>query len=156
MTGTPMPLTVSSPSELLDKQGFDLGTSDWLEVTQDDVNLFADATKDHQWIHVDPERAANGPFGGTIAHGYMSLALVIPLWSDLLHVENVGMSINYGLNRLRFPAPVPVGSRIRLAGKLASVSEVTGGIEVVADLTMEVEGSEKPALVAEAVYRFYP
>ncbi|HEU4319859.1 MAG TPA: MaoC family dehydratase [Acidimicrobiia bacterium] len=151
-----MTLTVSSPAELLDKAGLDLGTSGWLEVTQADVNLFADATKDHQWIHVDPERAASGPFGRTIAHGYMSLALVIPLWSELLHVENVGMSINYGLNRLRFPAPVPVGSRVRLAGKLGSVSEVTGGIEVVADLTMEVEGSEKPALVAEAVYRFYP
>lgn len=150
-----MTLTVSSPTELLGKAGLDLGTSDWLEVTQADVNLFADATKDHQWIHVDPERAASGPFGGTIAHGYMSLALVIPLWSELLHVENVGISINYGLNRLRFPTPVPVGSRIRLAGKLASVSEVTGGIEVVADLTMEVEGFEKPALVAEAVYRFY-
>jgi len=151
-----MPLTVSAPADLLDKQGQDLGSSDWFEVTQEDVNLFADATKDHQWIHVDPDRAASGPFGTTIAHGYMSLALVIPLWSELLVVENVGMSINYGLNRLRFPAPVPVGSRIRLVGKLASVSEVTGGIEVVADLTMEVEGSEKPALVAEAVYRFYP
>lgn len=151
-----MPLTVPAPADLLDKQGQDLGSSDWFEVTQEDVNLFADATKDHQWIHVDPDRAASGPFGTTIAHGYMSLALVIPLWSELLVVENVGMSINYGLNRLRFPAPVPVGSRIRLVGKLASVSEVTGGIEVVADLTMEVEGSEKPALVAEAVYRFYP
>ena len=151
-----MPLTVSTPADLLDKQGLDLGTSDWLEVTQEDVDLFADATRDHQWIHVDPERAANGPFGGTIAHGYMSLALVIPLWSEMLVVENVGMSINYGLNRLRFPAPVPVGSRIRLAGRLGSVTEVTGGIEVVADLSMEIEGSEKPALVAEAVYRFYP
>lgn len=151
-----MTLTVSTPADLLDKQGFDLGTSGWFEVTQDDVNLFADATKDHQWIHVDPVRASKGPFGATIAHGYMSLALVIPLWSEMLVVENVGMSINYGLNRLRFPAPVPVGSRVRLAGKLASISEVTGGIEVVADLAMEVEGSEKPALVAEAVYRFYP
>jgi acyl dehydratase len=124
-------------------------------VTQQDVNMFADATGDHQWIHVDPERAAEGPFGGTIAHGYMSLALVIPLWSELLAVKNVGMSVNYGLNRLRFPAPVPVGSRIRLAGKLAAVKEVAGGMEVVADLVLEVEGTEKPALVAEAVYRFY-
>ncbi|MFZ0013169.1 MAG: MaoC family dehydratase, partial [Acidimicrobiia bacterium] len=109
-----MTLVVDNPSDLLDQpKGLDLGKSSWLEVTQHDVNLFADATKDHQWIHVDPERAAAGPFGGTIAHGYMSLALVIPLWSELLVVNGVGMSVNYGLNRLRFPAPVPVGSRIR-------------------------------------------
>ena len=151
-----MPLNVSSPADLLDHQGADLGSSSWFEVTQRDVDLFAEATHDHQWIHVDPERAAKGPFGTTIAHGYMSLALVIPLWSEMLVVDDVGMSINYGLNRLRFPAPVPVGSRVRLAGKIASVTEVTGGIEVVADVSMEVEGSEKPALVAEAVYRFYP
>jgi acyl dehydratase len=151
-----MALTVDRPADLLDQpEGLDLGTSSWLEVTQQDVNMFADATGDHQWIHVDPERAAEGPFGGTIAHGYMSLALVIPLWSELLAVKNVGMSVNYGLNRLRFPAPVPVGSRIRLAGKLAAVKEVAGGMEVVADLVLEVEGTEKPALVAEAVYRFY-
>jgi len=152
-----MTLIVDRPSDLLDQaEGLDLGTSSWLEVTQRDVNMFADATRDHQWIHVDPERAAKGPFGGTIAHGYMSLALVIPLWSELLVVRDVGMSVNYGINRLRFPAPVPVGSRIRLAGELASVKEVAGGIEVVADLTLEIEGGEKPALVAEAVYRFYP
>jgi acyl dehydratase len=151
-----MSLTVEKPSDLLDQPaGLDLGTSSWLEVTQDDVNMFAEATRDHQWIHVDPERAAAGPFGTTIAHGYMTLALVIPLWSELLVVENVGMAVNYGLNRLRFPAPVPVGSRVRLAGQLASASEVKGGIEVIADLTMEIEDSEKPALVAEAVYRFY-
>ncbi len=151
-----MPLTVDKPSDLLDlEEGTDLGESSWIEVTQDDIDTFADATRDHQWIHVDPERAADGPFGSTIAHGYLTLALVIPLWSELLQVENVGMSVNYGLNRLRLPAPVPVGSRIRLQGKVASASEVAGGVQVVADLTMEIEGSEKPALVAEAVYRFY-
>lgn len=151
-----MPLTVENPSDLLDlEEGTDLGESSWIEITQDDIDTFADATRDHQWIHVDPERAADGPFGSTIAHGYLTLALVIPLWSELLQVENVGMSVNYGLNRLRFPAPVPVGSRIRLQGKVASASEVAGGVQVVADLTMKVEGSEKPALVAEAVYRFY-
>lgn len=151
-----MPLTVEKPSDLLDlEEGTDLGESSWIEITQDDIDTFADATRDHQWIHVDPERAADGPFGSTIAHGYLTLALVIPLWSELLQVENVGMSVNYGLNRLRFPAPVPVGSRIRLQGKVASASEVAGGVQVVADLTMKVEGSEKPALVAEAVYRFY-
>ncbi len=151
-----MPLSVEKPSDLLDlEDGTDLGESSWIEITQADIDTYADATRDHQWIHVDPERAAGGPFGSTIAHGYLTLGLVIPLWSELLQVEQVGMSVNYGLNRLRFPAPVPVGSRIRLKGELASATEVAGGVQVVADLSMEVEGSEKPALVAEAVYRFY-
>ena len=114
-----MALKVDRPQDLLElPQGLDLGRSSWLEVTQKEVDMFADATRDHQWIHVDTERAAKGPFGTTIAHGYMSLALVIPLWSELLTVDEVGMAVNYGLNRLRFPAPVPVGSRIRLAGTL--------------------------------------
>lgn len=151
-----MPLSVERPSDLLEfEEGTDLGESSWIEITQKDIDTYADATRDHQWIHVDPSRAADGPFGSTIAHGYLTLGLVIPLWSELLQVEQVGMAVNYGLNRLRFPAPVPVGSRIRLEGKVASASEVAGGVEVVADLTMNVEGSTKPALVAEAVYRFY-
>lgn len=151
-----MSLSVENPSDLLDlERGTELGQSSWIEITQEDIDTYADATRDHQWIHVDPERAAEGPFASTIAHGYLTLGLVIPLWSELLQVDKIGMALNYGLNRLRFPAPVPVGSRIRLEGKLASASEVSGGVEVVADLTMRVEGSEKPALVAEAVYRFY-
>jgi acyl dehydratase len=151
-----MPLSVDTPSDLVVlEEDADLGSSSWIEITQEDIDTFADATRDHQWIHVDPERAAKGPFGSTIAHGYLTLGLVIPLWSELLQIENVGMSVNYGLNKLRFPAPVPVGSRIRLLGKLASASEVPGGVQVTADLTMEIEGSEKPALAAEAVYRFY-
>ena len=151
-----MPLSVDTPSDLVVlEEDADLGSSSWIEITQEDIDTFADATRDHQWIHVDPERAAKGPFGSTIAHGYLTLGLVIPLWSELLQVENVGMSVNYGLNKLRFPAPVPVGSRIRLLGKLASASEVPGGVQVTADLTMEIEDSEKPALAAEAVYRFY-
>ncbi len=151
-----MTLTVDKPSDLLDlEEGTDLGVSSSIEITQQDIDTYADATRDHQWIHVDPERAAEGPFGSTIAHGYLTLGLVIPLWSELLRVENVAMAVNYGLNRLRFPAPVPVGSRIRLEGSLASAREVEGGVEVVADLTMLVEGLDKPALVAEAVYRFY-
>lgn len=151
-----MPLTVDHPSDLLDlEEGTDLGESSWIEITQDDIDTYAEATRDHQWIHVEPERAAEGPFGSTIAHGYLTLGLVIPLWSELLRVETVGMAVNYGLNRLRFPAPVPVGSRIRLEGSVASAKEVEGGVEVVADLAMLVEGSDKPALVAEAVYRFY-
>ncbi|HET8740757.1 MAG TPA: MaoC family dehydratase [Acidimicrobiia bacterium] len=151
-----MPVTVKQPSELLElAEGTDFGESSSIEVTQKDIDTYADATRDHQWIHVDPERAANGPFGSTIAHGYLTLGLVIPLWSELLRVEEVGMAVNYGLNRLRFPAPVPVGSRVSLEGKLVKASEVAGGVEVVVDLTMKVGGSEKPALVAEAVYRFY-
>jgi acyl dehydratase len=151
-----VPLSVERPSDLLEiEAGTELGQSSWIEITQGDVDTYADATRDHQWIHVDPERASEGPFGSTIAHGYLTLGLVIPLWSELVQVEKVGMAVNYGLNRLRFPAPVPVGSRIRLEGKLASASEIVGGVEVVADLIMNVEGSEKPALVAEAVYRFY-
>jgi acyl dehydratase len=149
-------VTVKQPSELLElAEGTDFGESSSIEVTQKDIDTYADATRDHQWIHVDPERAANGPFGSTIAHGYLTLGLVIPLWSELLRVEEVGMAVNYGLNRLRFPAPVPVGSRVSLEGKLVKASEVAGGVEVVVDLTMKVGGSEKPALVAEAVYRFY-
>lgn len=151
-----MPISVERPSDLLDLgEGAELGESSWIEITQEGIDTYADATRDHQWIHVDPDRAAAGPFGSTIAHGYLTLGLVIPLWSELLQVKQVGMAVNYGLNRLRLPAPVPVGSRIRLHGMLASASEVAGGVEVVADLKMEVEGSEKPALVAEAVYRFY-
>ena len=151
-----MTIAVDKPTDLLELEaGTDLGESSWIEITQSDIDTFAEATRDHQWIHVDPERAAKGPFGSTIAHGYLTLALVIPLWSELLQVEKVGMAVNYGLNKLRFPAPVPVGSRIRLVGKVAAAREVPGGVEVVADLNMEIEEAEKPALVTEAVYRFY-
>jgi acyl dehydratase len=137
--------------------GVDLGASPWLEITQDRVNTFAAATDDHQWIHVDVERAKAGPFGGTIAHGYLTLALVIPLWTELLGVEGIGMAINYGLNRVRFPAPVPVGSKIRLAARVASVESVASGeaVQLTAVFTVELAGSEKPAAVAEAVYRYF-
>jgi acyl dehydratase len=150
-----MATTVQRPHDLLGMAGVDLGTSGWLEVTQADIDLFADATHDHQWIHTDVARAADGPFGTTVAHGYLTLSLVIPMWTELLVVEHVGMAVNYGLNRVRFPAPVPSGARIRLGGGISSVREVPGGVEVVADLAIEIEGSEKPACVLEAVYRFY-
>ena len=150
-----MSRTVTGIAELLDLGTADLGHSSWLEITQDRVNTFADATEDHQWIHVDPERAATGPFGGTIAHGYLTLSLLIPLWSELLTVEGIAMAVNYGLNKVRFPAPVPVGSRVRAHGAIASVAEVKGGAEVVVDLTVEIEGRDKPACVAQAVYRFF-
>lgn len=150
-----MGIAVERPAELLGLAGKDLGSSSWFQVSQADIDMFADATRDHQWIHTDPERAASGPFGTTIAHGYLTLSLVIPLWSELLEVERAGMAVNYGLNRVRFPAPVPSGKRIRLSGRLDSVREIPNGVEVVADLTMEIEGSDKPACVLEAVYRFY-
>jgi len=150
-----MSRTVTGVTELLALGPTDLGHSTWLEIEQKRVDTFADATDDHQWIHVDPERAATGPFGGAIAHGYLTLSLLIPLWSELLTVEGVTMAVNYGLNKVRFPAPVPVGSRIRAHAAIASVAEVKGGAEVVVDLTVEIEGQDKPACVAQAVYRFF-
>jgi acyl dehydratase len=142
--------------ELKAQAGADLGRTGWLEVTQERVNAFADATGDHQWIHVDPERAAAGPFGGTIAHGYLTLSMVIPLFSELLEVRGITMGINYGLNKVRFPAPVPAGSRIRLAARLGAVEDAgVNAVQVVADFTMEIEGVAKPACVAQAIYRYY-
>ncbi|MFD5465113.1 MaoC family dehydratase [Kitasatospora sp. NPDC127059] len=150
-----MPRTVHGLTDLLALGSADLGHSRWLEIDQSRVNTFADATDDHQWIHVDPERAASGPFGAPIAHGYLTLSLLIPLWSELLQVEGVGMAVNYGLNKVRFPAPVRVGAKIRAHGAIASVTEVKGGAEVTVDLTIEIDGEAKPAVVAQAVYRFY-
>jgi acyl dehydratase len=148
--------TVQGLDELKSLAGADLGHTDWLQVTQDRVNTFADATDDHQWIHTDPERAATGPFGVTIAHGYLTLALLIPLMTELLAVEDVRMSINYGLEKVRFPAPVPVGAKIRLKGQVASVEDVKGdGVQLTVDFAVEIEGSDKPACVARAIYRHY-
>jgi acyl dehydratase len=133
----------------------ELGPTEWLEITQDRVNTFADATDDHQWIHVDVARAATGPFGGTIAHGYLTLALVIPLWTTLLRIDGIGMALNYGLNRVRFPAPVPVGAAVRLRARVAAVEEVRDGVQLAVEFTVEVRGTDKPALVAEALYRYH-
>lgn len=132
-----------------------LGYSEWHEVTQDQVNAFADATGDHQWIHVDVERAKTGPFGGPIAHGYLTLALAPVLFSQVLKVDGISMGVNYGLNKLRFPSPVPVGKRIRVGGRLMSLEDVAGGVQAAVELTFEVEGADKPACVAEALYRYY-
>ncbi|GLZ11574.1 MaoC family dehydratase [Actinomadura sp. NBRC 104425] len=149
-------LTVNGLDEIKALAGKDLGHGDWLEITQERVDTFADATDDHQWIHVDAEKAANGPFGGTIAHGYLTLSLVIPLFGALLDIQGTAMSINYGLEKVRFPSPVRVGSRIRLAAKVASVEDVPGnGVQMVCDFTVEIEGSAKPACVARTVYRHY-
>ena len=152
-----MPTVAHGIDQVRELAGVDLGTSGWLEIAQDRVDTFAEATGDHQWIHVDKERAASGPFGGTIAHGYLTLALVIPLWSEILRVEGVGMALNYGLNRLRFPSPVRVGSKIRLHGRVVSVADVSGrGVQLTAELTVQRQDGDKPAAVAEALYRYYP
>ncbi|MDR7275695.1 MaoC family dehydratase [Catenuloplanes atrovinosus] len=152
-----MTATVRGLGELAATTGLDLGHSDWIEVPQERIDTFADATGDHQWIHVDPARAAAGPFGGTIAHGYLTLALVIPLWTSLLSIEGAGMAVNYGLNRVRFPSPVPAGSKVRLHASVLHAREVAGGgVELTVAMTVQREGATKPAVVAEAVYRYYP
>ena len=141
--------------ELAEHVGHQIPPSPWHEVTQEQVNQFAEATGDHQWIHVDPERAKSGPFGGPIAHGYLTLSLAPYLLPQMWQVSGISMGVNYGLNKLRFPSPVPVGKRLRLAATIAGVEEVAGGAQVTLDLTFEVEGSDKPACVAQAVYRYY-
>src|SRR5579859_2431072 len=135
--------------------GAHLGYSEWHEVTQDQVNQFADATGDHQWIHVDVERAKAGPFGAPIAHGYLTLSLAPMLLDEVLKVRGISMGVNYGLNKLRFPAPVPVGSKVRVGATLAGVDDVAGGAQGTIDLVFEVEGQDKPACVAQAVFRYY-
>jgi len=146
---------VNGLDELRARIGEHLGNSEWLEVTQDRVNTFADATDDDQWIHVDVERAKAGPFGGPIAHGFLTLSLLIPLWTELLELRGIGMAVNYGLNKVRFPSPVPVGSRIRLGASLAEVRDVATGVEAVIDAVIECDGTAKPVCVAQAVHRYY-
>jgi len=136
-------------------QGQPLGESGWLQVDQDRINQFADATGDHQWIHVDVERAKQGPFGAPIAHGFLTLSLIPSLTAGLLKIDGVRMGINYGLNRVRFPSPVKVGSKVRATVKNVSIEDVQGGIQVVNEVTIAVEGQEKPACVAETVTRLY-
>ena len=135
--------------------GEHIGWSEWLVVDQERVNLFADATDDHQWIHVDPERAKDGPFGGAIAHGYLTLSLAPVLLQQVWKVEGMAMGINYGCNKVRFPSPVKVGSRLRLGASVASVEDTPGGVQVTLDLTLETEGSDKPSCVAQVVYRYF-
>jgi acyl dehydratase len=148
--------TVIPYAELASAAGTDLGYSAWRTVTQEQVNIFADAADDHQWIHTDPEKAKEGPFGGPIAHGYLTLSLQIAFWTELFEVEGVKTKINYGLEKVRFPAPVPVGARIRMKAVIAEVEEVKGnGYQIAVDQTVEVEGSTKPAVVSRGLYRFY-
>ncbi|MFC9910230.1 MaoC family dehydratase [Streptomyces sp. NPDC059862] len=150
-----MSVTVNGLDELKKLAGSDLGTSEWIEITQERINTFADATGDHQWIHVDPQKAAEGPFGAPIAHGYLTLSLFIPLFTELLDVQGVTTKVNYGLNKVRFPSPVQVGSKIRLVGRLAEVEDVPGGVQITVDGTIEIEGGAKPAAVLQSLSRFY-
>jgi acyl dehydratase len=145
-----------SLAALSEAAGQHLGYSDWLTVDQKRIDLFADATGDHQWIHVDPERAAAGPFKTTIAHGYLTLSLLPVLVTQVYRVDGVRMAVNYGLNRVRFPAPVPVGSRVRAGVELGTVTPVDGGVQVTAQVTVDIDGAAKPCCVAEAVSRLYP
>jgi len=143
--------TFTTIDEISAAVGEDLGASDWLSIDQDRVNQFAEATGDHQWIHVDVERAASGPFGGTIAHGYLTLSLVPMLGAQIFALETSGAKLNYGVNKVRFPAPVPVGSRIRAHAKVVDVSAVPMGTQATFGWTIEVEGQAKPGCVAETV-----
>lgn len=146
---------VTDIAGLADLAGAELGQTDWAEMTQAQVDAFADVTGDHNFIHLDPERAAATPFGGTIAHGFLTLSLLAPVTQQLLEVTDANVKVNYGLDRVRFPSPVPVGKRFRSSAKLAEVTPLEGGAQVKLVATVEVEGSEKPALVAELLLRFY-
>jgi len=146
---------ISGVDELKAAIGEHLGYSDWLEIDQDRVNRFADATGDHQWIHVDVERAKSGPFGGPIAHGYLTLSLGPMLYPTVVRIEGFSMGVNYGANKVRFPSPVPVGARLRLGVKLLAVEDIAGGVQMTLEFTFECEGSPKPSCVAEIIFRSY-
>lgn len=135
--------------------GEHLGYSEYLDITQERVNQFAEATGDHQWIHVDVERAKAGPFGGPIAHGYLTLSLGPMLYPTVVRVEGFSMGVNYGANKVRFPSPVPVGSRVRLGVKLLEVDDISNGVQMTMELTFECEGASKPSCVAEIIFRSY-
>ncbi len=150
-----MTKVIDGVDELKSSVGEHLGYSEWHHITQEQVNAFADATGDHQWIHVDVERAKAGPFGAPIAHGYLTLSLAPALMAEAFRVEGFSMGVNYGCNKVRFPAPVPVGSKVRLGATLQGLDEIAGGVQYTVELTFEVEGADKPSCVAECVYRGY-
>ncbi len=150
-----MTTVLDEPAELIELVGQCLGTTDWIEVTQDQVDLFADATGDHQWIHTDPRRAANGPFKGTIAHGYLTLSLAPVVISQVLQIRELTAALNYGLNKVRFPAPVRVGAQLRATVAVASAQQKTAGVESVFTLTYEIDGQTRPACVADVIV-LYP
>jgi acyl dehydratase len=151
-----MATVFETPRALLDAVGKHLGWSEPLEISQERINLFADATGDHQWIHVDPERAAKGPFGRAIAHGYLTLALASWFLPRIVEVRNISMGVNYGLDRVRFPSPVPAGSRVRAGAELVAAEEIKGCIQATIRLTIQVEGSDRPSCIADTISRYYP
>ncbi|MGH8961425.1 MAG: MaoC family dehydratase [Jatrophihabitantaceae bacterium] len=145
---------VNTLDDLRPLVGSELGSSSWIEVDQGRINTFADATDDHQWIHVDPERAKDGPFGTAIAHGYLTLSLLVPMWSQILDVREVTTRVNYGLNRVRFPSPVPAGAKVRARATLTALDPIPGGAQLTVDTVVELDRSDKPACVAQLVVRF--
>jgi acyl dehydratase len=151
-----MPTVFNTPADLKTAVGRHLGYSEWLTITQERINQFADATGDHQWIHVDPLRAKDGPFGACIAHGYLTLSLVNLFLPHIVEVRGIRMGVNYGVDKVRFPAPVRVGARIRGGGQLINVEEVKGGVQATIRVTVEIEGSDRPGCVADTISRFFP
>ena len=152
-----MPTIFESPKELLDAVGRSLGESEWLEIGQDRIDKFADATGDHQWIHVDPERAKDGPFGACIAHGYLTMSLVNLFLPQIVDVRGISMGVNYGADKLRFPAPVPVGSRVRGSAELIGAQETKdGGVQATIRVSVEIEGGDRPGCVIDTISRYYP
>lgn len=148
--------TFENPADLMGKEGLKIGPSDWMEISQERVNTFADATGDHQWIHVDEDRAKSGPFGTTIAHGYLTLSLAAKLMPEIIHIENMSMGINYGTEKTRFINPVKVGSRVRGHGEFVDIKEVPGGYQSTLRVTIEIEGEDKPACVVDTISRYFP
>jgi acyl dehydratase len=146
---------INGLDELKSKVGEELGVSDWVEVTQEAIDAFADATGDHQWIHVDPERAKDTPFGGTIAHGLYTLSLGPQLSYSLFEVQGVAFGLNYGYNKVRYPAPLPVGSKVRMRATLTAADDIPGGLQMTVTQTFERDGGDKPVCVAESVARIY-
>ena len=152
-----MTTVIESPAALSDWVGRSIGPTDWMTIEQDRIDLFADATGDHQWIHVDPARAESGPFGAPIAHGYLTLSLVNSFLPELMRVDNSSMGVNYGVDKVRFPSPVRVGSRLRARAEVVAADPVAGdGVQATVRVTVEVEGSDRPACVVDTVSRFYP
>jgi len=145
-----------TPADLEEAVGKNLGCSDWIVIEQERIDLFADATGDHQWIHVDPERAKEGPYGATIAHGYLTMSLVNLFLPQIVDVQGTSMGINYGCEKIRFPSPVKVGSRIRGCGKLTAVEHIKGSVQAIIRVTIEIEGSDRPACIVDTISRYYP
>lgn len=151
-----MTMIFKSPHELAEKQGQRLGESEWLQITQERINLFADATGDHQWIHVDPVKAKDGPYGCCIAHGYLTLSLVNLFLPQIIDVQGISMGVNYGCEKIRFPNAVKVGSRVRGVGELVEVTDVKGAVQSTVRVTVEIEGESKPACIVDTISRYFP